>query len=203
MALYATNQKKMARQTSRRLRYFGVHILRSREKSACSDCGALRSSESRVSRIERNMITAATRTDAPAIAKPSGLLVVEIFPITKYTSRDPNPPMKLMTPLAGERSSDGTRSGIRAMIGEREIPRATFMKNRTSTNTTRDVAVEPNQSGIQGTSANRIAPTGNVEIMNGIRRPMRVHTWSDQKPTSGMSVIARMLSMFITHPDAV
>src|SRR5450756_2130477 len=132
------NQKKMARQMSRRLRYFGVHILRSREKSACSDCGAWRSSESRVSWIERSMITAATRTDAPAMANPSGLLVVEILPITKYTSRDPNPPMKLMTPLAGERSSGGTRSGIRAMMGEREIPKQTFIKNRTRMNTTRD-----------------------------------------------------------------
>src|SRR5665811_2445273 len=98
------------------------------------------------------MITAATRTDAPALAKPSGLLVVEILPITKYTSRDPNPPMKLMTPLAGERSSGGTRSGIRAMMGEREIPKQTFIRNRTRMNTTRDVALEPNQSGIQAVS---------------------------------------------------
>src|SRR5664280_3392618 len=128
MALNAMNQKKMARQMSSRLRYFGVHILRSTEKSACSDCGALRSSESLVSWIDRNMITAATRTDAPAMANPNGLLVVEILPITKYTSREPNPPMKLMTPLAGERSSGGTRSGIRAMMGEREIPKQTFIR---------------------------------------------------------------------------
>src|SRR5450830_173850 len=203
MALYAMNQKKMARQMSRRLRYRGVHILRSREKSACSDCGALRSSEARVSLIERNMITAATRTDAPAMANPSGLLVVEILPTTKYTSRDPNPPMKLMTPLAGERSSGGTRSGIRAITGDREMPIQIFTKKSTRMNAVRDVVLAPSHNGIHGTRANRSPPMGSVEMMNGIRRPMRVQRWSDQKPTSGMSVMARILSRFITHPDAV
>jgi len=104
--------------------------------------------------------------------------------------------MKLMMPLAGDRSSEGTTSGIKAITGPREIAIAMFM-NKITINSATNGRVE---YAITGMRRKKRAPSGKPVIMKGILFPIGVLVLSDKAPIKGMSIIASILSRFITQP---
>ena len=104
----------------------------------------------------------------------------------------PTPPMKLMTPLACERFSEGVMSGISATTGVRQ---SAMLSSR--------VLVQATNSG--STAASGIIPKANAERgapirMNGSRRPSLVRSRSDQAPTGGWMKSAAMLSSVMKKP---
>jgi len=73
--------------------------------------------------------------------------------------------MKFIMPLAGDRCSGATRSGIRDITGPLPTAWAIFMRRIIKTRRIREGVFMPKKMGIQGIRENKMAPIGSEVII--------------------------------------
>ncbi len=144
------------------------------------------------SSIKRYTINAARMTKPePSQNGKFGFILYNMPPVCSATIV-PTPPMKLITPFACERNSEGVISGMSATTGVRHNAALNSSVLVHATNNGRIAAT--------GINPNAMAVIGAPIRMNGIRLPSGVRNRSDHAPTGGWINNAAMLSSVIKKP---
>jgi len=129
------------------------------------------------SRTKMSTNAAATKTSKdPNQNGYASFLATSIEP-TEVPNTRPSPPIKLMIPLACDRSLEGVTSGINATTGVRQKAIARMVVMVQATKIGREAA--------SGTRPKAIAAIGAPTKMKGKRLPSLVRRRSDHAPTGG------------------